>query len=1098
MRRGSKLSGLRGGLLAGAAAALLTSTGAYAQDERQRVDVPAGEAASQIQRLAIQSRVQVIAPDADLAGVRTRAVSGNYTPLEALRNMLAGTGLEAAAGQGGTIIVRRAAGQPGQSAATAPSDAAEQQQEAIVITGSRIERAGFDTLQAALSTEADEIRRRAYTNALQALQDTPGFAPAASSPVQASQGNLGIAQSFSNFFGIGSQRTLTLVNGRRFVSSNTVSGSGGATAPGSQVDLNLIPVGLIDRIETVAIGGAPVYGSDAIAGTVNVILRTDYEGLELTGQVGFSDEGDALTYTARGLYGLNFDGGRGNVVLGAEYTKQEGFVLSRRFPFRFFTSSGNTNPTDGISSQLVVNDLRYAVLTEGGLPYRVDAAPQPASYIRNSAGEAVQFDQNGDLVPFRLGTPFFGSSSGPYPIFRDGGDGVNPGDHFSLLSPNERYLFNLVANYDLTNNLNVFVEGSYAHTSGTKLTDLFQFAAPNVLGGPTLVMNVDNPFLTQQARDILVANGVTTFLLNRNFNDIADREPATTVLDVYRIVAGFRGDLQLFGNRWNWDIAYNYGRSENVSTFNQINRTRFLNAIDVIRDGSGNIVCRSGGNCVPLNLFGENNFSDEAAAYVIDRGIGTSINTLQSFTANLGGDLPFGIADPISLSVGFEHRREFGSFDADPILEGGLTLLGGSLAFADLPPSSFNTDEVYGEALVPLISDEMGVPVLRAAQLEGALRYVDHSSAGGDLTWSIGGRVQPRLGGIGDGLVLRGVYTRAIRAPAITELFVPSTPVARNAADVCAASRVNSGPNPAVRLANCTAALAAVGGPAPASFVPTTSAASPFGTVSGNPDLGNEIARSWSAGFVYQPPAIRGLRLSVDYSRIRLRGAISRFTLVTAQAACYDSPNFPNEPACASFRRLTAAEAAAQPGPARIAGDIANGYSETYFNTASFDFAGIIAAANYSFTVPNILSGDAAGTIRLGLNAFYIDKFRTQTSSGSPVLQAEGTLGSPRWRINGRIGYAFDPIDLDVQILWTDSTVGDRLATIENTPINNFPSYTQVNTALGVQVLENLNVQFSVRNLLNASVPFEAQVTRSFSVYDPIGRTYTMRAAVRF
>lgn len=1074
-------------LMTGVAAAMLLAAPAMAQ-ERQRYTIPAGDAATAVQRLAIQSGVQVMVPDADLSGVTTNPVNGSFTPVEALRRMLAGKGLEVV--QNGDAVVIRRSGNSGSAAA-----ASETVDEEIVVTGSRIERAGFDTLQSTTVNDREEIARRAYTNAIEALQDTPGFAPAANSQIGASQGNLGVAQSYSNYLGLGSQRTLTLVNGRRFVSANTVSGSGGAAAPGSQVDLNLIPVGLIERIETVAIGGAPVYGSDAIAGTVNIILKDDFDGLELTAQASISDRGDAANQSVRGLFGKNFADGRGNIVLGAEYVRQEGMLLDERFDFLFLTASGNTDRTDGIPAQLVVDDLRYAALTEGGLPYlAADIAPGTNSYIRDAAGNPLQFGSNGDLVPFNLGESFFGASAGPYPIFRGGGDGLDPARHFSLLSPNERYLFNAIGHYDLTDNLTFFVEGSYAHTSGTKLSDLFQFAAPNILGGPVITMSIDNPFLSDQARDILVANGVTSFKLNRNMNDIADRAPGRTKLDVYRIVAGLRGDFEVAGEGWNWDVAYNYGRSRNESEFNQVNLTRFLQAIDVVGTAD-NPTCRVGGSCVPLNIFGENAFSDEAAEYVVDRGIGFSVNTLQTFTANLGGKLPFGIADPIAFNIGYEHRREYGRFDPDAILTGGISLLGGAAGFAATPPFSFNTDEIYGETIIPLISEDMGVPLIRAAQFEGALRFVDHSTAGGDLTWSAGGRIQPSFI---EGLTFRGVFTRAIRAPSIVELALPGSGVLRNANDVCAASRVNSGPNPAVRLANCTAALAAVGGPAPTAFNPTTSAASPQGNVSGNLGLENEKANSWSVGMVFQPPAVPGLRLAIDYNNIDLRDAISRFTLVTAQQACYDSPNFPNENACNAFRRLTAAEAAAQPGPARIAGDIANGYSESYYNTASQKFSGILAQLDYRVGVPNIASSGEEGILRFGIGAFHVTKFTTQNSSGSPVLDVKGTIGTPEWRFNARAGYAFDPFDLDVQVVWSQKTVIDNSATIEDTPVLNFPSSTIVNTTLGFRVNERFDLQFSVRNLFDQAVPYPAQATRQFSVYDPIGRTYTLRASASF
>lgn len=1069
-------------MLLGGAAALLWAAPAAAQD-KQRYNLPAGDASTAVQRLAVQSGLQIMAPNDDLSGITTNPVEGSYTPVEALRRMLANKGLTVSVSSEGTVVIRKA------NAGDAPQDSASSGGE-IVVTGSRIERTGFDTLQAASTTDAAEIARRGYTNVLEALQDTPGFAPADNSQIGTTQGNLGVAQSFADFFGLGSQRTLTLVNGRRFVSSNTVSGTGSTVSPGSQVDLNLIPVGLIERVETVAIGGAPVYGTDAIAGTVNVILKEDYHGLELTGQTSISDRGDAANQSVRALFGRNFMEGRGNIVLGAEYVRQEGMLLSGRFPRYALAASGNTNPNDGIASQLVV-DRRLAILTEGGLPFR----PGTLTNITQN-GVPMQFAPNGDLVPLNLGARYLGDQG----AYRDGGDGVNPADHALLLSPNHRILLNAIGNFDITDGINFFFEGSYAHTSGTKLSDLFQYASGG-LGGPLLTFSVDNPFLSKQARDILVANGLTTFRLDRNLNDIADSRPAKTELDVYRIVAGFKGDFNVAGEKWNWDLAYNYGRSRNSSEFNQINRTRFLQAIDVVGT-PGNVTCRVGGNCIPLNLFGQGAFTPEAAAAVIDQGVGISVNELEAFTANIGGKLPFGIAEPIAFSIGYEHRREAGYFAGNDIINGGLTLLGGALGFPDAPKASFNTDEVYGETIVPLIDDEMGVPLIRSAQFEGAVRYVDHSSAGGDITWSAGGRLEPRLGGVLEGITLRGVYTRAIRSPSLVELFLNSTPTARAANDLCERTRIDTGPNPAARRANCTAALAAVGVTNVATFDPTTNGASPFGTVGGNPNLGNEKANSWSLGVVYQPPAIPGLRFSMDYSSVKLRGAISRFTLLTAQSACYDSTNYPNEGGCQAFSRLTAAQAAAQSaatGRARVAGDIADNYLESYFNSAVTDFEGILGELQYTMEVPNIASSSGeAGQLRFGIKAFHVAKYTSQTSGAAPVLDSAGEVGTPSWRLNGRIGYAFDPFDLDVQVMWTDKVKASNTLTIEDIPILNVPAYTMVNTSLGFRVAENFRLQFSVRNLFDKKVPYEAIVLGQFGAYDPIGRTFQARASVNF
>ena len=1097
-----KRQGLRGGakgvLLAGAAMVSCgvanAATPAQAQTARQ-YSVPSSDAGDAVQAVAQQSGLQVIAPNADLRGVRTKAINGNFTAIEALRRMFADTGLEVIESGDGTVTIRRGAISQADNDATPPASD-------VVVTGSRIRRTGFDTVQAATVTDAAEIERRGYTNVIQALQDTPGFAPASNSPLQSTQSNLAIGQSFSNFFGLGSQRTLTLVNGRRFVSSNTASGAGGVGEAGSQVDVNLIPVKLTERIETVAIGGAPIYGSDAIAGTVNFILRRDFSGLELDAQASVSERGDAANQTVQALFGRNFLDGRGNIVVSAEYSRQEGMKQTNRFPQTLaLAPSGDTDRTNGISAQTII-DQRIAVVTEGGLPYRAGAIPTDATYFTldgrsvAAGGTRVQFGPDGSLVPFNLGARFIGDSGG---AFRSGGDGVNPADTRLLLAPNERMVFNLLSNFDVTPGINLFFEGSYARTSGTKLSDLFQFASAG-LGGPLLTIAADNPFLTSQARSVLAANGITgsqTFVLGRNLNDIADRRPAKTVLEVYQIAAGARGGFTLGGERWDWDVSYNFGRSENVSEFNQINRTRFLAAIDVV-SVNGTPQCRSGAGCIPLNIFGQNAFTSAAGAAVIDVGVGTSINTLEEIQANIGGKLPFGLVEPISFSLGATRRKETGEFIGNDIINGGLTLLGGASAFPDAPRRGFSTKEVYGEALVPLINDALDLPLVRSAEIEGAFRYVDHSVAGGDTTWSVGGRLNPRLGRISEGLVLRGVYTRAIRAPSVRELFLNTTPTAGAANDVCAPSRINSGPNPTVRATNCRAALAAVGVSDPATFAPTTNGLSPLGTVGGNPNLDNERANSWSVGFVFQPAIIPRLRVSMDYNHIVVTGAIAQFTLGSAQSACYDSPNYPNEGACDAFRRYTAAEAAQVTRTTRVAGDIAEGYLQSFFNSSRIEFSGILGEIDYRLPFGDVVSTGRSGEIRLGLKAFYVDKFLSQASGAAVPVDAAGTVSAPQVRLNGRVGVALDPVDLDVQVLWNSRTVGSRTLTFEDTPINDFDAYTLVNTTLGIKAGDRMRLQFIVRNLLDRKIPFAAEVGRNYGVFDPIGRTFTAAASVKF
>src|SRR5947209_1220663 len=200
----------------------------------------------------------------------------------------------------------------------------------IVVTGSRIPRPNFDTVQPSTVLNSQAIDQRGFVDAADARNELPQFGSPGSSPVGAAQGGaFGTGQSFVNFLGLGSQRTLVLINGRRFISSNTAS-LFGPTAPGEQVDLGIINTKLIDRIETIAIGGAPIYGSDAIAGTINVILKHDYSGIDLDGEYGISQKGDAPNWRIRALAGHNFGDGRGNITFSAEYNKGKGFTYRDR------------------------------------------------------------------------------------------------------------------------------------------------------------------------------------------------------------------------------------------------------------------------------------------------------------------------------------------------------------------------------------------------------------------------------------------------------------------------------------------------------------------------------------------------------------------------------------------------------------------------------------------------------------------------------------------------------------------------------------------------------------------------------------------------
>jgi iron complex outermembrane recepter protein len=1082
---------------------LLFAIAATAQEKRS-FDIPAQDASKGIQAWSRQSGMQVFASDTDLQGIRTNAVHGEYSVLDAARRLIEGTGLEVVSTGDKTVTIRRP---PAGALDRKAQEKQEEDLEEVVVTGTRIARAGFDTLQAAMVDDSKQIEQRGYTNAAQMLNDTPGFVVnSGQSPIGTTQGPFSAAQSFVDLFGLGPQRTLTLVDGQRFVSSATAAGSGSGAPPGGEVDLNAIPVSLIERIETIAIGGAPVYGADAIAGTVNIILKDHFQGLEGDLQYGDSERGGTQSYSATGLFGTNFAHDQGNFVLSAEYQKQDGMVLGQRTGEYYALPNSNPPPGEIVASNIVLSGM-----TEGGLPFnpaRLGSIGSNGAYITSNGsptGTPLQFGPGRALVPFVPGPNLLGA--GEPNAYNNGGDGVSAAQHSSLLSPSERTLLNSFAHFDFESGVRAFIEASYSHTEGTKLSDLAAFASP-IYNTGYLTYSVSNPYLSAATRNTLQANGVPgEFLVFRNFSDLlqADGNLGTTTVDVYRVVTGLKGDFEAFSEKMSWDFSLNYGHSRNDSVTEYINDANLQNAVNAVTNSAGNIVCASGGSCVPINLFGVNSFSKAAAAYVLEQGQALSVNSQRVATADLGGHLPFGIggAEHIAFNVGAEYRKEAASFEPNAVLTAGQTVLGSAEAAPYVATAgSFDTKEIYTEMVTPLVSDAQNFTGIKALSVEGAARYVDNSINGGATTWSMGGRFAPRLSGWGDGLMFRGVYTHSIRAPAITELFSGAVPVNSGITDPCDASLYNQGPDPAVRAANCTKALAALGYSSPASFHSTTAAVSVLGTNSGNPLLQNEQANSWSAGFVYQPAEAPRFHAAMDWSDIKLKDAIEPVDINSLLEACYDSTDYPNSPICHQFSRLNGSQAG--PGtsnPARVAGDIANGYTSGYANLASIEMTGLIASAEYSFDVRDMVSAwQNGGSLHFGSKLFFRDKYIVLDDPTQPIVNDVGQVGFPRYAGQFNLGYDRQRLYFLLQALWTSAVRNN--VTYDNTVLsdhfNDIGNYWKFNGTVGFKFSDHVKAQLVVNNLFDRRLTDAELYSANYATYDLFGRSYLFRISGSF
>jgi iron complex outermembrane receptor protein len=665
------------------------------------------------------------------------------------------------------------------------------QDDAIVVTGSRIKRPNFESLEPSVVINSASIEQRGYQTVADALNEQPTFGVPGASPVGAAQGGaFGSGQNFVNFLGLGSQRTLVLVNGRRFVSSNTAS-IFGPTATGLQVDLNSINTKLIDRVETIAIGGAPIYGSDAIAGTVNIILKRDYQGLDLDAQNGISERGDAREFRVRALAGHNFLGGRGNITLAGEYNTTKGLLFSDRAQ----TDQGNfysdCPATNTVNTQCLYPRLSYPALSPYGIPNISRSAyvlspQQSAAFggfqtgVLDAKGNPLRFDAGGNLVPINFGT--LTGSPGIFNQFSNGDYDINSTSQ--LLTDTKRYNLNAVAQVQLTPNIRVFGEGWYAYSKGTNLRaqPIYNTRLFGPVGDPAgpIAISINNPFLTDAARATIAAQlpaGRNTFYLTRANTDIRSGR-ASSATTLYRGVFGIDGNYNFGWRKWTFEAVANYGHSKTVGYEPEIDFRNFSNAVNATRDASGNIVCAPGytnstdqtisSTCAPLNLFGSGQASQAAVDYVsaIARPVGVNKQTV--YTVSTSGPLFHLPGGDFSVAAGFEHRKESTTFDPGSYYRGASNGDGTYTSFGQdslINPlkGSYHTNEVFGEARAALISPSNHVPGIYSLELHGAARYVSHSTAGKDTTWTAEGRW-----GILRDIAVRANFTRAIRSSSIS------------------------------------------------------------------------------------------------------------------------------------------------------------------------------------------------------------------------------------------------------------------------------------------------------------------------------------------
>ncbi|WP_308515712.1 TonB-dependent receptor domain-containing protein [Sphingomonas flavescens] len=602
------------------------------------------------------------------------------------------------------------AAQPGQPA------------EQIVVTGSRLP-AGFKapTPLTVLGSQAIEDRSPATMG--EVLQQIPSFGPM-DSPNTAGVNSRGGGQINPDLRGLGSTRTLVLINGRRHV----------PTAATGSVDVKVVPTLLVDRVEVVTGGASAAYGSDAVSGVVNIVLKKKLTGIRGTVQGGISERGDGEEHRLSLAAGTSFAGGHGRVMAGFDYVKIGGIgtQLTRSWGLRDVGLITNPAfPANGLPNFIISPNVHSAITTPGGL-------------IVSGPLRGIAFGPFGTTYNYSFGQ-VFGSTM-------IGGHGVDQNENLLALlgTPIESVNALASAKFDLTPDVRLFTEfsGGFSDTGGAS-------QEPRDRGN--LVIRRDNAFLPAAVRDLMIANNLQTITIGRVSNDIGkirlDRDDAT-----YEAVAGLTGH---FG-AWTADASVQYGKNIYDLDFGPNNRKQleYLNAVDAVVDQTtGQIVCRSRApGCIAVNVFADGSLA--VNPYVNGTAHFRLVTTQSVAAANLRGT-PFSTwAGPVALAIGAEARRDHALGTSDPISQrvNANGSVGGWILGNQLPEvGTIKVFETYAEAQAP---------IARGLDLNGAVRRTHYSLSGTVYTWKAGATYEPLAG-----LRFRATRSRDIRAPNISELF---------------------------------------------------------------------------------------------------------------------------------------------------------------------------------------------------------------------------------------------------------------------------------------------------------------------------------------
>lgn len=962
-----------------------------------------------------------------------------------------------------------AAGNAGQTTvdSAGPAEAATDQE--ITVTGTLIRNPNLLSSAPINVTTSEEVALRQSNVAEEVLRQIPGVVSNIGSAVN--NGNGGA--SFVDLRGLGPNRNIVLLDGNRITP---------ADATGS-VDLNNIPLALIQRTEVLTGGASTTYGADAISGVVNFITRSDFAGVEATGSEQLTERGDANFYRTDVSIGANFDDGKGNAVLSIGYQHADPLTQGDRkySNTQYSSTSGAASGSDvTVPSEIILG------------------------------GEQTQIDP----ATGTLGPIFQKFNFNPYNVFQ---------------TPFRRYNIFAAAHYDMADGITAYTRALFSKNTVKTIV------APSGIFDEILSVPVSNPYLPVNARNQLCADqgisigacdaaagALTTDDPNYRTLDleVLRRTPElgprissfqTTVFD-YRL--GVRGDIT---DHIQFDVNGSYGESENIQTISGYTLTSRVRQASL---ATNTTTCLDTTNdCVPINLFGAaGSITPAQAAFLTANSTSTNRSTLAQARAVISGD--FGVTSPFSsdavgFAVGGEYRRYTAS-QASDLLSQTPGELGGSGGSSPSFNGAYEVKEGFGELIAPLVQ---GRPFFENLTVEAGVRYSDYKiDAPGNpgyntTTYKGGGSWEPAKG-----IKFRGNYQHAVRAPNIFELFNPVTVGLTNlTTEPCV------GPAP---LADPNLAAVCLAQGAPANTigniqVPNSGQAN--NSAGGNVNLKPETSNSFTAGAVFQPPFVPGLSISVDYYNIKINNAVSTPTPDDVINACFGNITAASatSDACTSIRR--------NPGTGQLSGSPATtfGLPQPLSNLGRLKTDGIDLVADYSRDI---------GFAKLGLNfaGNYTRHSKFQATPTSVFRECVGyysvncgAAGSspagsiqPKYSWNQRSTLSFDKIDLS--LLWRhiskerfEPGQGTRFSGTlaggdlngKTVNFNKIPAYDYFDLAARVAATDVVTFTFTVNNLTDKQPPILGNTIGSTfynsgntypSTYDTLGRSYRVSATVKF